>query len=215
MGLWVRLSNVFRCTIILAGIVSLLLVISCNKEEVKEPDPAQDIFRQIKSVLNTAGAETIAVIQVKDSAGAGPDLQRQVLEEIQSQLHKLGGVGIVEYPQSRLEQTFNSIGITPSEGISPEDAVALARELQTGALLYASIESKTPDVHFKVYSGESGAIIFAETLAGWVLPVKKQEETPLLPGIGTSPAPGSTGEAAAIGDANSSGVTQPGDTQGP
>jgi hypothetical protein len=215
MGIWNRSSIVLRHTIIFAGIVSLLLILSCQKEEVKEPDPARDFFKDIQTALDKAGVENITVIQVKDSADAGIDLQRQVLEEIQSRLHKLDSVGIIEYPQTRLEEAFGDQGITPSEGISPEDAKSLAGELQAGALLYASIESKTPDVHFKVYSGESGAIIFAETLAGWVLPVKKEEETPLLPGIGTSPAPGSTGETAAIGDANSSGVTRPGDTQGP
>ena len=113
------MSNAVRCTIVLAGIISLLSIVSCNKEEVKEPDPAQDLFRQMKMPPCTAGAETIAVIQVKDSVGTGPDLQRQVLEEIQSQLHNLGDVGVIEYPQSRLEQTFTTMGITPSEGISP------------------------------------------------------------------------------------------------
>jgi len=39
-----------------------------------------------------------------------------------------------------------------------------------------SIESSTPDVYFKVYSGGNGAVIYADTLEQWTLPVKIESE---------------------------------------
>lgn len=198
---------------ILAVIAVLVLTTSCGqKAKPLELSPAELFFRDISDALDKAGAETVTVIQVNDSANAGTDLKRQVLEETQSQLHKLKGVGILEYPQSRLEGVFQQLNITPPDGISPEDAKALAAQLQTSALLYASIESKTPDVHFKIYSGETGAIIFANTLSGWQLPVTKPPEPLDLLGTtgGTSQPTGSTSppSTADVGAAQSSGTVR-------
>ena len=182
---------------ILAVIAVVVLTTSCQKEKAPDPEPAQIFFRDIKDALNKASLDKITVIQVNDSIGVGPDLSRQIMEEVQSRLHKLDGIEILEYPQSRLESIFRDLKIKPSEGISPDDAKALASELGATALLYASIESKTPDVHFKVYSGQTGTVIFANTLAGWDLPVKNGDSAS---GIDLG------GGATSVGGAESSGA---------
>ena len=150
----------------LAAIV-LLPLASCSSKPTVVPDPAKDFFKKIQDALELAGAKDVTVIAVTDAVNAGPDLKRQVLEEIQSRLHALDGIGILEYPQSRLDTEFKNLNVIPSDGIAPEDAKALAGKLQTTSLLYASIESSVPDVHFKVYSGSTGQIICADMLSGW------------------------------------------------
>jgi hypothetical protein len=166
---------------------------SC-KEKAPDPDPAQLFFRGVKDALAKASLDKVTVIEIDDSAAVGPDITRQVKEETLTRLHKLDGIEIMEFPESDLESTFAELKIKPSEGISPDDAKAIASKLGVGAILYASIESKTPDVHFKVYSGQTGTVIFADTLSGWVLPVKNEG--------GGSPDSGT----ASVGGAESSGV---------
>lgn len=161
-----------------AGIllVALLLVLttSCEKEEPPpEPDPVLVFFRDLQEGLDNALAESVTVIAVEDSIGAGDDLRRQVYQEIISQLYSLEFVAILEYPNSRLEAAFSRLGIDPKDGIAPEDVMALAQEFAADALLYASIESSTPDVHIKLYSAQNGAVVFAETLQDWQLPVSR------------------------------------------
>jgi hypothetical protein len=181
---------------ILAVIAVVVLMTSCQQKP-PDPDPAQLFFRGVKDALNKASLDKVTVIQVSDSANAGPDQTRQVMEEVLNQLHKLEGIVLIEYPESRLESAFRDLKIKPSEGLSPDDAKALATQLGTSALIYASIESKTPDVHFKVYSGTTGEIIFANTLAAWKLPVKNTGGSALVD-LG--------GGTASVGGAESSGV---------
>ncbi len=142
----------------------------------KEPDPAGDFFDDLQESLDNAAAESVTVIAVDDSVDAGENLQRQVYQEIQSRLYELETVGILEYPKSQIESQFEQMGIVPSDGISPDDAISLAQEFKADALLYASIESKAPDVHFKVYAAETGAVIFSDTLEEWQLPISAAEE---------------------------------------
>lgn len=166
---------------ILAVIAALVLVTSCQgKPTEAKPDPTKAFFKDIQHALDKVSADTITVIQINDSIEAGPDLRRQVFQEIQSCLHELKDISILEYSQSHLEQIFKDEKITPSEGISPDNAKELAEKLNAKALLYASIESKAPDVHFKIYSGETGQIIFAKTLSGWKLSIQKVPDLPIL-----------------------------------
>jgi hypothetical protein len=189
---------------IIAAIAILILTTSCSKA-APVPDPAETMFSSVKKALTTDGAKSVTVIAVIDSVDAGEDIQRQVHEEILSQLHSLKDIEILEYPDSQLNDEFKTMNISPVDGISPEAAVKLAEELKTGALLYASIESKTPDVHFKVFSGKTGGIIFAEMLAKWTLPVTVKEEAPVSP---LSDASGK--DVGKIGDASSSGKVKSG-----
>jgi hypothetical protein len=191
---------------ILVVIVVLVTATSCQqKPPAATPDPVAVFFKQLLEGLDFAGAESVVVIAVDDNIGAGEDLQRQVLQEIQSRLHQLATVSILEYPKSVLEQKFTEMGITPADGISPPDAMRLASDLHADALLYASIESEAPDVHMKLYSGESGAVVFAETLQSWPLPVTKEEQ-PLdllaLPGSGASTQGGESEGGAAEGESS-------------
>jgi hypothetical protein len=172
---------------ILLAILCLVMFSSCQKPEPPppEPNPVGDFFKEIQDALDTATATTISVLGVDDNCGAGTNLQRQVRQEIIAQLHNLESIEILEYPQTELDAKFVEMGIKLSDGISPENAVALATSLQAGALLYASIETTTPDVHVKVYSGTTGSIIFAETLQGWELPIT-ENQGPLDLGGGTT-----------------------------
>jgi hypothetical protein len=158
---------------ILLAIFCLVMFSSCQKPESPpaEPNPVGDFFKEIQDVLDTATAKTITILGVDDNCGAGLDLQRQVRQEIIAQLHNLESIEILEYPQSELDAKFVEMGIKLSEGISPENATELAGSLEADTLLYASIETTTPDVHVKVYSGTTGSIIFAKTLQGWELPI--------------------------------------------
>jgi hypothetical protein len=196
-----------RCLMITIAILLLTSGLVSCKEKAPEPGKVELFFRQIRNAVESDGATNVVVVQVNDSVGAGPDIERQVLEEIQSQLHAMQSVGIIEYPQSELEAAFRNLSVSPSDGISPANAMALAQQLSAGALLYASIESKAPDVYFKIYSGESGAVIFSNTLAGWLLPV-----TP--PPAVVTDLLGTGSGTAQVGEAQSSGVVQPGATSG-
>jgi hypothetical protein len=183
-----------------AGIllVALMLVLStsCQKEEPPpEPDPVADFFKDLQKGLDNALAESVTVIAVEDSIGAGDDLRRQVYQEILSRLYDLDVVAIIEYPSSRFQAAFSRLAIVPRDGIAPEDVIELAKEFTADALLYASIESSAPDVHFKLYSAATGAVVFAETLQNWKLSVSRTEGLTDLLGD----------EAAGLGGAESSG----------
>ncbi len=163
---------------ILLAICIIVLTTSCGTEPpAQTPDAVSGYFHKLQSSLDSTGAETVVVIAVDDNAGAGQDLQRKVFQEIQAQLQNIKSASVLEYPRSVLDEKFRTLGINPQDRISPEAAISLAKDLQADALLYASIESSAPDVHIKLYSGETGAVIFAETLQAWPLPVTKQEDT--------------------------------------
>ena len=163
---------------ILLAICIIVLTTSCGKEApAQTPDAVAGYFRKLQSSLDSTGAESVVVIAVDDNAGAGQDLQRKVFQEIQAQLQNIKSASVLEYPRSVLDEKFRTLGIDPKDRISPEAAISLAKDLQADALLYASIESSAPDVHIKLYSGETGAVIFAETLQAWPLPVTKEEDT--------------------------------------
>jgi hypothetical protein len=181
---------------ILLIICVLVLATSCQQPPpVPVPDPVGDFFDKISDSLDEAGSETIIVIAVDDNIGAGQDIKRQVYQEIQSRLHQLESANIIEYPSPVLDEKFREKDIVPSEGISPDEVKSLATELASDTLLYASIESSAPDVYIKIYSGETGAVIFAETLQKWPLPVEKApEEMPSVPGaLGEASSDGTTG----------------------
>jgi hypothetical protein len=173
-------DHLFAITVhggILLAIFFLVIATSCQKEPPPpEPDPVGDFFEQMMDALDMEGVESISVIAVDNNSSADSSLQRQVLQEIQTELHNLEALTIREFPVSFLNQTFAEMGISPSDGISPDDAVELASDLNVNALLYASIESSAPDVYMKIYSGESGAVIFAETLEAWPLSVTRETE---------------------------------------
>ncbi|HEX9744791.1 MAG TPA: hypothetical protein VGB30_05135 [bacterium] len=161
-------------TSILLAISLVAMNTSCAQEEPPpppEPDPVETFFEEIQAGLDSIAAETVMIIGVEDSIGAGTDLQRQIFQEIQSRLYELESITILEYEDPELGSKFEELGINPAEKISPDKAADLADVLKTDAMLYASIESTVPDVHFKIYSGETGAVVFADTLQGWVLPV--------------------------------------------
>ncbi len=164
---------------ILLAILCLVSFSSCQDPPPppREPDPVGDFFDDLQDGLDDSSADTITVIGVDDNSGSGPDLKRQVYQEIITQLHVLDSVEILEYPQPYLDNKFIEMGLNLADGISPEDAVSLAEFLVTGSLLYASIESDAPDVHIKVYSADNGGIVFAETLQEWPLPITEEEET--------------------------------------
>ncbi|MCX6645034.1 MAG: hypothetical protein NTY09_01545 [bacterium] len=171
---------------ILLAIFCLVMFSSCKKPiPTPEPNPVADFFKEIQDVLDTATAKTITILGVDDNCAAGPNLQRQIRQEIIAQLHNLESIEILEYPQSELDAKFVEMGTKLSEGISPENATELAGSLEADTLLYASIETTAPDVHIKVYSGTTGAIIFAETLQGWQLPITASN-APLDLGGGTT-----------------------------
>ena len=181
-------DHLFAITVhggILLAIFLLVLATSCKEEPPPpEPDPVGDFFEELMDALDLDGAESISVIAVDNNSTADSSIQRQVFQEIQTELDKLETLTIREFPTSFLEEQYAEMGITPSDGISPDDAVDLASELTADALLYASIESSAPDVHMKLYSGESGAVIFAETLEAWPLPVSREQDDGMsLPGI--------------------------------
>jgi len=159
----------------------LVLVTSCGKPEppAGEPDPVADFFREMQSSFDEITAETVIVIGVLDNAGVGNDISRQVFQEIQTQLNKLGGVTILEQPAARLESIFREQEIDPKEGISSEKAMELGKALQVDAMILASVESDAPDVHIKIYATSTGAVIFAETLQEWPLPVTETAD-PLM-----------------------------------
>lgn len=164
---------------ILLAILCLVSFSSCQDPPPppREPDPVGDFFDDLQDGLDDSSADTITVIGVDDNSGSGPDLKRQVYQEIITQLHILDSVEILEYPQPYLENKFMEMAINLADGISPEDAISLAEFLCTDSLLYASIESDAPDVHIKVYSAGNGGIVFAETLQDWPLPITEAEET--------------------------------------
>ena len=174
-------DHLFAITVhggILLAIFILVLATSCKEEPPPpEPDPVGDFFEELMDALDLDGAESISVIAVDNNSIADSSIQRQVFQEIQTELHKLETMTIREFPVSFLEEQFTEMGITPSDGISPDDAIDLASDLNTDALLYASIESSAPDVHMKLYSGESGTLIFAETLEAWPLSVSRDENS--------------------------------------
>jgi len=180
----VKLRDNLFALIVHAGILVIIAVVilltSCQKEATTEPNPAELFFKEMKKALDTASIQSVTILQVNDSIAAGGDLKRQVYEEILNNLHKLSTLNILEYPQSRIESAFKELGIIPADGIAPEDIVELGQRFQTQAFIYASIESRAPDVHFKVYSAQTGSIIFANTLSNWALPVSK-EAPPSLP----------------------------------
>jgi len=173
-------DHLFAITVhggILLAIFILVVATSCEKEPPPpEPDPVGDFFDDLMEALDMEAIESISIIAVDNNTGSDSSLQRQVLQEIQTELHKLEMLTIREFPKSYLEEQFTEMGITPSDGVSPDDAVELASDLNAGGLLYASIESTAPDVHMKIYSGESGAVIFAETLEAWPLSVTRDQE---------------------------------------
>jgi len=183
-------DHIFPFTVhgaILIVIAILLLATSCQKEpEEPEPDPAGDFFDEVLDALDEVGAESITIIAVDDNAGVGEDVQRQVYQEIQTQIHELETIAIIEHPTSELTAKFEEMGLVPYEGISPEEAVELAGELGVHSLLYASIESDAPDVHVKIYAAETGELAFAETLQAWPLPVAREVEGIDLLGEGES-----------------------------
>lgn len=192
---------------ILLAILCLVSFSSCQDPPPppREPDPVGDFFDDLQDGLDDSSADTITVIGVEDNSDSGPDLKRQVYQEIITQLHILDSVEILEYPQSDLDNKYKEMGIILADGISPEDAVSLAEFLGAESLLYASIESEAPDVHIKVYSAENGGIIFAETLQDWPLPITEEEEVfDIMGGIGE----------AGIGDIESSGTTGDGEVEG-
>ncbi len=175
---------------ILFAIFVLVLATSCRQEPPPpEPDPVGDFFENLMDNFDEIAAESVTVIAVDDNIGAGDDLARQVYQEIQTELDRLGTIAIREFPKPFLEEKFSEMGIVPSNGISPEDAMALADDLNVDSLLYASIESETPDVHIKLYSRETGALIFAETLQAWPLSVSRQEKPADLMGLTEEEAP--------------------------
>ena len=188
---------------ILLAIFILVTATSCQQAAPPpEPDPAGDFFKALMEALDMEGAESVAVIAVDDSVTSDPNLKRQVFQEIQTELHKLETVTIREFPGQILQQKFTEMAIVPSDGISPDDAVRLASDLDVMALLYASIESSAPDVYIKIYSGDTGAVVFAETLKAWPLPVTREEESEaeefVLPGEpGTGAETGTEGELGA------------------
>lgn len=183
-------ENIFavavHASILLIALV-LVLTSSCQKEAAPppEPEPIDAFFKSMLKGLDEAAAESITIIAVDDSVGAGEDLARQVYQDIQSRLHALGTLTIFEFPTNELKAAFEELGVKPSDGIAPEQAVELAKKLNSNALLYASIESKTPDVYVRIYSGETGAVIFSETLSSWPMSVKREEEIPVLTDTGT------------------------------
>lgn len=176
---------------ILLAILFLVMLSSCQEPAPPplEPNPVGDFFKEIQAGLDAASAGTITILGVDDNCEAGPDLQRQVRQEIMAQLRKLESIEILEYPQSELDANYEEMGIDLTDGISPEKAMALGESLQAETLLYASIETTAPDVHIKVYSGFTGGIIFAKTLQEWQLPITEEEETFDMFG-----APSDTGE---------------------
>ncbi len=171
-------EHIFPFTVhgtILLIIAILLIATSCQKEpEPPEPDPVGDFFEELQDGLDDAGAESVTVIAVDDNIGVGEDIRRQVFQEIQAQIHELETVVIIEHPTSELEARYAEMGLIPSEGISPELAIELTEALGADALLYASIESEAPDVHIKLYAAETGAVVFAETLQAWPLPITQE-----------------------------------------
>ena len=162
-----------------------LVVMSCKEPppEPKPPDPVGDFFDEMMDGFDGAMAESVIVIMVNDAADAGETMQRQVLQEIHSQLYLLETVRIIPAPQSQINAAFEQYDVEPMEGIAPEGAVSLALEFQADSLLYASIESKAPDVYFQLYSGDSGDIVFSKTLSAWELPIT-EEEVPFDPLLG-------------------------------
>jgi len=174
-------DHLFAITVhggILLAIFILVIATSCKEEPPPpEPDPVGDFFEELMDALDLDGAESISVIAVDNNSTADSSIQRQVFQEIQTELDKLETLTIREFPMSFLEERYAEMGIMPSDGISPDDAVELASELNADALLYASIESSAPDVHMKLYSGESGAVIFAETLEAWPLSVSRDADS--------------------------------------
>jgi len=197
---------------ILLAICVLILATSCEKQpEPPPPDPVGDFFGEVQDGLDDAGVETITLITVDDHSGEGADLTRQIVQEIKSQLNQLEGISIIEYPGADLEEAFEEYEIVPEDGLSPEDAMDLALELNTGALMYAAIESEAPDVYFQVYTGETGAIVFADTLEDWPLPVERSQQDDLSGILDESgneepeaddpeEAPDDTGESGTTGD---------------
>ncbi len=192
---------------ILLAICILVLVTSCGSEPPPppEPDPVTTYFKDLQIGLDETGAETVTVIAVEDNSGVGEAVQRQVYQEILAQLHELESIKILEYPQTDLEETFSEIGIEQVSRLSPDDAIELASELRADSLLYASIESNAPDVHIKIYSAENGAIVFAETLQAWLLPISKEEVDLFGELMGTSDN-SSINNAESDGDTSSSGI---------
>lgn len=171
----------------------LVLVTSCGKPEPPpaDPDPVADFFKEIQSSFDEVTAETVIVIGILDNAGVGDDITRQVFQEIQTQLNKLGGVTILEQPTAKLDSIFQEHQIDPKEGISSEKAIELGEALQVDAMLLASVESDAPDVHVKVYATSTGAVVFAETLQEWPLPVTETRDPlmdELLEGSSEEPA---------------------------
>jgi hypothetical protein len=189
-----------------------IIAVSCEKDgpPQKEPDPVSDFFRGFLDALDTAMAESVIIIKVDNPVGAGEDVERQVYHEIQSRINNLGTIRIIEYPKSQIEAAFEQYGIVPSEGISPQDAKRLAQEFQTDALLYASIESKAPDVYFRLYSGESGEVVFAKTLSDWQMPITPEtEEEPDTLDLGDTTGGETTeaGETTGTGETGGTGGT--------
>ncbi|MFH1677026.1 MAG: hypothetical protein ABIC40_08365 [bacterium] len=170
-------------------LIALVLVLtsSCQSKPPPppEPEPVDVFFKSMLKSLDEAAAESITIIAVDDSIGTGEDLARQVYQDIQSRLHGLGTLTIFEFPSNELKASFDELGVKPSDGIAPEQAVNLAEKLNSSALLYASIESKTPDVYVRIYSGATGSVIFSETLSAWPLSVKREVEIPVLTDTGT------------------------------
>ena len=164
---------------ILIAILCLVTISSCQEPPPppREPDPVGDFFEGLQDGLDEASADTVTILGVEDNSGTGPDLQRLVRQEILAELNQLETVQILEYPQTELDIKYIEMEITLSDGISPDKARALAESLMADALLYAAIESDAPDVHIKIYSAETGGIVFAETLQEWPLPITEEEET--------------------------------------
>jgi len=170
-GLKTQSLILIAVTVILACVAISLVSCGPKTPPPKEPDPVAIFFREILTALDSATAESVIVIEVDDPANAGNDIKRRVFNEIQTKLHDLRTIKIIEYPKSRIEAAFEQYGIVPSDGISPQDAMKLASEFNADALLYASIESKAPDVYIRLYSGQTGEVVFAKTLSKWQLPV--------------------------------------------
>jgi hypothetical protein len=192
---------------IIFAIAILITVSSCQPAAPPppEPDPVASFFKEIQTTMDDEAAESVTVIGVDDNTGRNENLKRQIFQEIQAQLHALGSFSIIEQPTSVLEAKFTELGITPSSGISPDDAKQLARELNADVLLYASIESSAPDVHIKLYSAETGSVIFAETLQAWPLPVSRDKEEDLT-GLFGDEGTGGTGTGTTPSDQPVSGT---------
>jgi len=173
-------EHLFALTVhggILIAIAILITATSCQPEEPPpaEPNPVGDFFNAMQAVMDDNAVESVTVIAVDDNSGSGEDLKRQVFQEIQARINALGTIAIIEHPTAYLQDKFTELSIIPSSGISPDLAQELAADLNADSLLYASIESDAPDVHIKLYSAGDGAVIFAETLQAWPLPVSRDD----------------------------------------